>query len=141
MATVEDLIEVVKEKFKGKEVSIPEKDSYVIIIKEELVYQETGEKNYEVGIGKAMVFPAKVSINGRVFRSNELDDIKEGSVIMKIRDLTKEDGRQKVLIVEIPKALNRAVDQASWDKKFKTIDDIIEVIKTFDPSKSGFSLF
>lgn len=132
-----ELKTLVKEKF--KQVEMPEKDQYNLIIREELVHEETGERNYEIGVGKTMKFPNKISINGKIYRSNELDEIKDGSVIITIKNISRNDDRHEVLLVEVPKALILAIDQASWDGKLKEIKDLIDVINNFDPSKTMFS--
>ncbi|MBD3187776.1 hypothetical protein GF325_13150 [Candidatus Bathyarchaeota archaeon] len=132
-----ELKTLVKEKF--KQVEMPVKDQYNLIIREELVHEETGERNYEIGVGKTMKFPNKISINGKIYRSNELDEIKDGSVIITIKNISKNDDRHEVLLVEVPKALILAIDQASWDGKLKEIKDLIDVINNFDPSKTMFS--
>ena len=127
---VEMLKKMVKEKFKV--VNDIENAEFAIIIKEELVDQETNKRNYEIGIGKVMKFPTKVSLNGKTYRTDELDDIKEGSVFLQTKDITrKNDPRYAFLLVRVPKQFNRAVDEASWAGKFKTIDDIIKVVDDF----------
>ena len=127
---VEMLKKMVKEKFKV--VNDIENAEFAIIIKEELVDQETNKRNYEIGVGKVMKFPSKVSLNGKTYRTDELDDIKEGSVLLPMKDITrKNDPRYSFLLVRVPKQFNRAVDEASWAGKFKTIDDIIKVVEDF----------
>lgn len=127
---VEKLKKMVKEKFEV--VNDIDNQEYAIIIKEELVDQETNKKNYEIGIGKVMKFPTKVSLNGKTYRTDELDDVKEGSVLLPVKDLTrKNDPRYSFLLVRVPKQFNRAVDEASWAGKFKTLDDIIDVVDAF----------
>jgi hypothetical protein len=127
---VEKLKKMVKEKFKV--VNEIDNAEFAIIIKDELVDQETNKRNYEIGIGKVMKFPTKVSLNGKTYRTDELDDIKEGSVFLQTKDITrKNDPRYAFLLVRVPKQFNRAVDEASWAGKFKTIDDIIKVVEDF----------
>jgi hypothetical protein len=126
----EKLKKMVKEKFKV--VNEIENAEFAIIIKDELVDQETNKRNYEIGIGKVMKFPAKVSVIGRTYRTDELDDIKEGSVLISTKDITrKNDPRYAFLLVRVPKQFNRAVDEAAWAGKFKNLDDIIKVIEDF----------
>lgn len=107
------------------------KDDYAIIIKEELVDAETGKRNFELGIGKTMVFPNRISINGKTYRTDELEEIKEGSVLVPARDLAKQDDRHRMLMARIPKALNRAVDEAAWGGSFKTLGDVLRVLSEF----------
>jgi hypothetical protein len=127
---VEIIKVLVKKKFKI--VNDIEKDEYAILIKEELVDAETNKRNYEIGIGKVMKFPNKVSLNGKTYRTDELDDIKEGSVFLPTKDLTKKnDVRLSWLLVKVPKQFNRAVDEASWAGNFKNLDDLIKVIDEF----------
>jgi hypothetical protein len=127
---VERIKVLVKQKFKV--VNDIEKDEYAILIKEELVDAETNKRNYEIGIGKVMKFPNKVSLNGKTYRTDELDDIKEGSVFLPTKDLTKKnDIRLAWLLVKVPKQFYRAVDEAAWAGNFKTLDHLIKVIDEF----------
>nr|MDO8110017.1 hypothetical protein [Candidatus Sigynarchaeota archaeon] len=126
---IEKIKKAVKEKFQV--VADIENAEYAIVIKEELVDVETSSKNYEIGIGKVMRFPQKISVNGRTYRNEELDDIKEGSVLLSIKDLTRKDARVGFMLAKIPKSFNRAVDEAAWAGKFKNLDDLLKVIEDF----------
>jgi hypothetical protein len=126
----EKLKKLIKAKFEV--VSDVANAEFAIIIKDELVDQETNKRNYEIGIGKVMKFPTKVSVNGKTYRTDELDDIKEGSVLLPTKDVTrKNDPRFAFILVRVPKQFNRAVDEASWAGNFKNLDDIIKVIEDF----------
>lgn len=128
---IEKIKELVNQKFQS--VNDISNGDFAIILKEELVDVETQKRNYEIGMGKVMKFPAKVSVNGRTFRTDELDEIKEGSVLIPIKELTKKsDPRFAYLLVKVSKQFYRAVDEASWAGKFKTLDDIITVIENFE---------
>ena len=109
----------------------PDKDDIILVFKEDLVDVETNKKNWEIGIGKCMKFPNRISINGSTFRSDELDEIKEGSVIAKTTDIVKSDKRHRITFVRATKAFQRAVDEAIWAGSFKTLDDIIRVVDEF----------
>ena len=137
--SIEKIKKLSKEKFSV--IEVPEKEDYVIVIKEDLVDVETGKTNYELGVGKVMKFPNKISVNGRSYRNSELDMIKEGSVELKMQEINKQDDRHKIMIVKTPKSFYISVDKASWAGNFKTLDDLATVIAEYDPSSSGFSLF
>lgn len=122
--------ELMKKKF--QKIIEPQKDDYVIVLKEELIDAETSTKNYELGIGKVMKFPNKVSVNGKIFRNEELDEIKEGSTSINLKEAMKQDDRHKIIIVKVPKLFYRAVDEATWANSFKTLGDIIRVIEDFE---------
>nr|MDO8118012.1 hypothetical protein [Candidatus Sigynarchaeota archaeon] len=125
----EKIKEICKSKFET--IITPQKDDLVIVIREDVVDFETSKKNYELGIGKVMAFPNKISINGRTYRSEELEEMKEGSVIMAPKDVLKRDDRHSIMIVKVPKQFIRAVDEAAWDGKFKTLDDVLHVLEEF----------
>lgn len=130
----EDRIEALKEAAVNKFTLLtkePEKDDIIIVFKEDLVDAETNKKNWEIGIGKCMKFPNRISINGNTYRSDELDDIKEGATLINPRDIGKNDKRHKVTVLRATKAFLRAVDEATWAGTFKTLDDIIRVVDEF----------
>ena len=127
---IEKIKKLINQKFKAT--TEFENAEFAIILKEELVDLETQKKNYEIGLGKVMKFPGKISVNGRTFRTDELDDIKEGSVLIPIKEMTKKsDPRFSYSLVKISKQFFRAVDEAVWAGKFKNLDDIIAVIENF----------
>jgi hypothetical protein len=130
----EDKIEVLKESAINKFTLLakePEKDDIILVFKEDLVDVETNKKNWEIGIGKCMKFPNRISINGKTYRSDELDDVKEGATLINPRDIAKSDPRHKVTVLRATKAFLRAVDEATWAESFKTLDDIIRVVDEF----------
>jgi len=128
---VEKIKELINQKFKA--VTEFENGEFAIILKEELVDLETQKRNYEIGLGKVMKFPGKLSVNGRTYRTDELDDTKEGSVLIPIKELTKRsDPRFSYLLVKVSKQFYRTVDEAVWAGKFKSLDDIIAVIEAFE---------
>ncbi|MBN2154358.1 MAG: hypothetical protein JW839_23080 [Candidatus Lokiarchaeota archaeon] len=126
----ERIKKLIKEKFEV--VSDIDNAEFAIVVKDELVDQETQKRNYEIGIGKAMKFPTKVSVNGKTYRTDELDEVKEGAVLLPVKELAKKnDPRFGWLLVRVPKQFNRAIDEAAWAGNLKTLDDIIKVIEAF----------
>ncbi len=125
----EKIKELCKSKFEA--IIEPQKDDLVIVIREDMVDFETGKKNYELGIGKVMAFPNKISVNGKTYRSEELEEMREGSVIMAPKDILRKDDRHVITIVKVSKPFIRAVDEASWAGNFKTLDDAVKVIEDF----------
>nr|MDO8087417.1 hypothetical protein [Candidatus Sigynarchaeum springense] len=127
----ERIKKLISEKFEV--VSDVDNAEYAIIVKDELVDQETQKRNYEIGIGKVMRFPTKVSVNGKTYRTDELDEVKEGAVLLPVKEITKKnDPRFSWLLVRVPKQFNRAIDEAAWAGKLKDLDDIINVIEAFN---------
>ena len=130
----EDKIEALKDAVINKFTLLagePEKDDIILVFKEDLVDTETNKKNWEIGIGKVMKFPNRISINGKTYRSDEFDDVKEGSVIINSKEIAMPDVRHKVTFVRATKAFFRAVDEAIWENSFKSLDDIIRVVDEF----------
>ncbi|HME52820.1 MAG TPA: hypothetical protein VKM55_11425 [Candidatus Lokiarchaeia archaeon] len=128
---IEKIKDLINQKFQA--VTELENGEFAIILKEELVDLETQKRNYEIGLGKIMKFPGKLSVNGRTYRTDELDDIKEGSVLIPIKEITKRsDPRFSYSLVKVSKQFYRAVDEAVWAGNFKTLDDIIAVIDAFE---------
>ncbi|MHA1371816.1 MAG: hypothetical protein ACTSRA_19110 [Promethearchaeota archaeon] len=111
----------------------PERGEHVIILREELVDQETNKKNFEIGIGKIMKFATKISCNGKTYRSDELGNVKDGSVIVQIKELTMDDPRKQITIVKTPKEFYRAIDEAAWNNALNNLDDILKVVEEFNP--------
>jgi hypothetical protein len=128
---IEKIKELINQKFQAT--TEFENGEFAIILKEEIVDLETQKKNYEIGLGKIMRFPGKLSVNGKTFRTDEFDDIKEGSVLLPVKELTKKsDPRFSYSLVKVSKQFYRAVDEAVWAGKFKSLDDILAVIEAFE---------
>ena len=129
MESIEKIKELIKDKFET--ILEPERNDVVICIKEELVDMETSKKNYELSIGKVMKFTNKVSINGKIYRSDEFLEIKDGGVNLSLPDLRKPDDRTTITVVRVPKTFYRAIDEATWAGNLKKLDDLVKVIEDF----------
>jgi hypothetical protein len=102
-------------------VEVPENGKEVVIVIEEEI-----EKSYtaEVGYGKVWKFPTKFDIVGKLFTENT-PAFTEGRI--KINTKQKHKTRKLLIGVAEP-GLIRKIDEATWDGKFRDIDDLIEVI-------------
>ncbi|MFX0100067.1 MAG: hypothetical protein ACFFCS_10845 [Candidatus Hodarchaeota archaeon] len=130
MESIAKIKELIKEKFET--IIEPERNDIVICIREELVDMETSKKNYELSVGKVMKFTNKISINGKVYRSDEFLEIKEGGVNLSLPDLRKPDDRTTITLVKVPKTFYRAIDEATWAGNLKKISDLVKVIEDFN---------
>ncbi|MHA1793277.1 MAG: hypothetical protein ACTSVI_11575 [Promethearchaeota archaeon] len=139
MEELKSLKELITSKFEV--VKEPKKDDFVIVIREELIYEETGEKNFEIGIGKTMKFANKYSINGMIYRNEELDEIKDGTMQVAVKELNSQDDRHSIIVVKTPKAFKLAFTEAMLGNRLKTLDDVVDIIKNFDPTREKFTIF
>lgn len=132
MESLEKIKELMEEKFES--IVEPDRNDIVICIREELVDRETSKKNYELSVGKVMKFPNKISINGKIYRSDEFLEIKDGGVNISIPELRKPDDRTTINLVKVPKTFYRAIDEATWAGKLKKLSDLVQVMEDFEVS-------
>ena len=119
-----DQVAQLKETMKNKLdiVEVPENGKEVVIVIEE----EIGKSYYaEVGYGKVWKFPTNFDIVGKLF-TETTPTFTEGTI--KIHTKQKHKTRKLLIGVAEP-GLIRKIDEATWDGKFKDLDDLINIIE------------
>ena len=118
-----DQVAKLKETMKKKLdiVEMPENGKEVVLVIEELI-----EKSYtaEVGFGKVWKIPPNLDIVGKHFTENT-PEFTEGTI--KIHMKKKHKTRKLMFGVAEPGFI-RKIDEATWDGKFKNLDDLIDLI-------------
>jgi hypothetical protein len=102
-------------------VEIPENGKEAVIVIEEQI-----EKSYtaEVGYGNVWSFPTSFDIVGKIF-TETTPEFTENTI--KINKKQKHKTRKLMIGVAEPGFI-RKIDEATWDGKFHTLEDLIELI-------------
>ena len=92
-----------------------------------IVLEEQIEKSYtaEVGFGKCWMFSPNYDIVGKIFTENT-PEFTEGTI--KIHTKEKHKTQKRIIGVGEP-GLIRKIDEATWDGKFKNIEDLISILE------------
>ncbi|MHA1520460.1 MAG: hypothetical protein ACTSRK_09780 [Promethearchaeota archaeon] len=110
---------------KGMMKDIPNNGDEIIIIKEERMEDYL---NYSIGAGNAIVInPRYFEVKGKIY-SDTLKRFSDTVLRIEPKQIKETKGVQYFCSVFEP-GLVRAIDEATWQKNFATIDDLISVLE------------
>lgn len=117
---VEKIGSLIDEKFDV--VELPKKDDECVTIRELIIGKSY---NVEVAVGRCWRYPSYFDIVGYVW-----EEVRNEFIDSSIRIETKNRPRSTHIKCGVAKeGFIRSIDEARWDEKFKTLDDLIEILE------------